>query len=140
MSAPQGGKAKPLKGHAQAPKSTASRPAQSRSKKAAASSGAARSNGNSAGKAPAAARSRSKKASSSGASTAHVVKKIVLYEESGPDQGRKWERAWVGSLAQFIRENDFDTAEVRELRALKVGQTYIGGGGAAPFWKIKRTA
>jgi hypothetical protein len=42
------------------------------------------------------------------------------------------------NLDAFIALNEFGPEEEQEIRALKVGAIYKGGGGAAPEWSIRR--
>lgn len=55
------------------------------------------------------------------------------------DQGHAWRGLGTTTLAAFARENELDADYVAEIRSelMSVGK-YIGGGGAAPWWMLKR--
>ena len=42
------------------------------------------------------------------------------------------------TLTDFIEANDFDEDTIEALVALRIGETYSEGGGAAAEWTIKR--
>ncbi len=43
------------------------------------------------------------------------------------------------TLDEFLKDNDcLDVDTVEEIRSLKIGEVYRGGGGAAPVWSVER--
>lgn len=44
------------------------------------------------------------------------------------------------SLDEFLAANELDPAEIEAIARLGVGESYQGGGGAAPVWSVRRDA
>jgi len=47
--------------------------------------------------------------------------------------------SWCSPRSAFLRDNAEDAHIVQSVRALRVGQSFVGGGGAAPRITVKRT-
>lgn len=60
------------------------------------------------------------------------------YELAGVEESPNPEP--LDDLEGFIADNGFEPDEAQALRALAVGETYQGGGGAAPVWAVRRVS
>ncbi len=52
------------------------------------------------------------------------------------EKGKRWKPI---NICGFIRDNVLDTHEIRHTAALRRGDSVVLGGGAAPFYSLKRT-
>jgi len=84
-----------------------------------------------AGEAKKDAKARMQKRKAAKVSEPHYVLMNADEEESKLD---------AKGFEDFLKDNEFDSHTEKHLRALKPGETYRDGGGAAPDWSIKRVA